>query len=54
MLPGEAGAATKVLQSRVQGQMKIDGNRIEIEDAKGRDVKLLLKNKFLHHEGLTG
>jgi len=53
MLPGEAGPATKFLQSRVQGQIKVDGNRIEIEDEKGLDVKLLLR-KFLHHEGLTG
>jgi hypothetical protein len=53
MLPGEAGAATKFLQSKVQTQIKIDGNRIEIEDQEGLDVKLLLR-KFLHHEGLTG
>jgi hypothetical protein len=53
MLPGEAGAATKFLQSRLQGRIKVAGNRIEIEDQKGRDVKLLL-HKFLHHEGLTG
>jgi hypothetical protein len=53
MLPGEAQAATKFLQSKVQGQFKVDGNRIEIEDNEGLDVKLLLR-KFLHHEGLTG
>jgi hypothetical protein len=53
MLPGEAGAATKYLQSKLQGQIKIDGNRIEIADGKGRDVKLLL-HMFLHREGLTG
>lgn len=53
MLPGEARAATKYLQSRIQSQIKVDGNRIEIEDQKGLDVKLLL-HKFLHHEGLTG
>ncbi len=51
MLPGEAGAATKFLQTRIPGGIKVDGNRIEVEDAKGRDVKLLL-HKFLHHEGL--
>jgi len=32
--------------------LKLDENRIEIEDEKGRDVKLLL-NKFLYYEGLT-
>ena len=53
MLPGEAGAATRFLQSEVQGQIKVDGKFIEIEDQKGLDVKLLL-HKFLHHEGLTG
>jgi hypothetical protein len=53
MLPGEAGAATRFLQSKLHGQIKIDGNRIEIEDKEGQDVKLLLR-KFLHHEGLAG
>jgi hypothetical protein len=53
MLPGEATAATRYLQSKIPGQLKVDGNRIEIDDERGRDVKLLL-NKFLHHEGLTG
>ncbi len=53
MLPGEAGAATRFLQSKVQGQIKVDGNHIEIEDKEGLDVKLLLR-KFLHREGLTG
>ena len=53
MLPGEARAATKFLQSKVQGRIKVDGNHIEIEDEKARDVKLLLR-KFLHHDGLTG
>lgn len=52
MLPGEAGAATKYLQSKVHGKIKVDENHIEIED-EGQDVKLLLR-KFLHHEGLTG
>ncbi|OLE87192.1 MAG: hypothetical protein AUF79_14640 [Crenarchaeota archaeon 13_1_20CM_2_51_8] len=53
MLPGEAQAATKFLQSKIQGQIKVTGNQIEIDDEKGLDVKLLL-HKFLHHEGLTG
>jgi hypothetical protein len=53
MLAGEAGAATKYLQSKLQGQIKIQGKRIEIADVKGRDVKLLL-HEFLLHEGLTG
>ena len=53
MLPGEAGATTRFLQSKIQGNIKVDGNRIEIEDQQGLDVKLLL-HKFLHHEGLTG
>ena len=53
MLPGEAGAATEFLQSKVQGRIKVDGHHIEIADEKARDVKLLLR-KFLHHNGLTG
>ncbi len=53
MLPGEAGAATKFLQLKIPGGIKVDGNKIEVEDEKGRDVKLLL-HKFLHHEGLDG
>ena len=53
MLPREARAATKFLQSKIQGQNKVDGNRIEIEEEKGLNVKLLLR-KFLHDEGLTG
>ena len=36
MLPGEAGAATKFLQSKIPSGIKVDGNRIEIEDEKGR------------------
>jgi hypothetical protein len=51
MLPGEAAAATKFLQSKIRGGIKVNGNKIEIEDEKGRDVELLL-HKFLHHEGL--
>ncbi len=47
MLPGEAQAAAKFLQSKIQGQIKVTGNRIEIDDEKGLDVKLLL-HKFLH------
>lgn len=44
MLPGDATAATKYLQSKIQGRLKVDGNRIEIEDERGRDVKLLRKS----------
>jgi len=40
MLPGEVGAATKFLQSKLQGLFKIAGNRIEIEDQVGQDVKV--------------
>jgi hypothetical protein len=53
MLPGEAAAATRFLQSKIRGQIRVSGNRIEIEDEKGLDVKLLVR-KFLHREGLTG
>src|SRR3989442_13944147 len=53
MLPGEAAPATTFLQSKIRGQIRVNGNRIEIEDEKGLDVKLLA-GKFLHSEGLTG
>ena len=53
MLPGEAAAATRFLQSKIQGQIRVNGNRIEIEDENGLEVKLLVR-KFLHREGLTG
>jgi len=53
MLPGEARAATKFLQSKIPSGIKVDDNRIENEDEKGRDVKFLL-HKFLHREGLDG
>ncbi len=53
MLPGEAQAVTRFLQSKVHDQIKVNGNSIEIEDKEGLDVKLLLR-KFLHHEGLAG
>jgi hypothetical protein len=52
MLPGEAAAATRFLQSKIRGQIRVNGNRIEIEAEKGLDVKLLVR-KFLHREGLT-
>ena len=46
MLPGEAATATRFLQSKVHGQIRANGNRIEIEDEKGLDVKLLVRNFF--------
>jgi hypothetical protein len=53
MLPGEAQAATKFLQSKVHDPIKVNGDRIEIEDKDGLHLKLLLR-EFLHHEGLAG
>jgi hypothetical protein len=47
MLPGEANAATKFLQSKIKGAIKVNGNKIEIEDEKGRDVKLLSTNSCI-------
>ena len=51
MLPGEADAAAKFLQSKIQGQVEVHGSHIQVGDEKGAEVKLLLE-KFLHHEGL--
>ena len=53
MLPGEAEAAAKFLQSKIQGEIKVHGNRIQVDDEKAEEVKFLLE-KFLHHEGLEG
>lgn len=53
MLPGEANAATKFLQSKLQADIRVRGKEIEIDNEKADEVKLLLK-KFLHQEGLTG
>jgi hypothetical protein len=52
MVPGEAEAATMFLQSKIPGGIKVNGNKIEIEDEKGGDVKLLL-HKFLDSERLA-
>lgn len=53
MLPGEADAAAKFLQSKIQGQVEVHGSHIQVGDDKAEEVKLLLE-KFLHHEGLDG
>jgi len=53
MLPGEADAAARFLQSKIQGQVEAHGNHILVGDDKAEEVKLLLE-KFLHHEGLDG
>ncbi len=53
MLPGEADAAARFLQSKMKNQIEVHGNRIEVDDEKADDVKLLL-HKFLRREGLTG
>ena|SRR5438552_7231311 len=53
MLPRGSGSCNQLLRSKIPGGIKVDGNKIEVEDEKGRDVKLLL-HKFLHHEGLGG
>ncbi|HZY47698.1 MAG TPA: hypothetical protein VFE96_07885 [Candidatus Bathyarchaeia archaeon] len=52
MLPGEATAATRFLQSRLGEAVKVQGNTVVIDDARTDNVKLLLK-KFLHREGLA-
>lgn len=43
----------KFLQSKLQNEIKVHGSRIEVDDEKTEEVKLLLE-KFLHHEGLQG
>jgi hypothetical protein len=53
MLPGEADAAAKFLQSRIPSEINIHGSRVQVSDEKSEEVELLLE-KFLHHEGLQG
>ena len=53
MLPGEAEAAANFLQSKIQSEIKVHGNQIQVGDEKAEEVKLLLE-KFLHREGLKG
>ncbi len=51
-LSEEAGPAIEFLRTRVEGEIEVHGSRIEIEDEKARDVKMLL-HKFLHQRGLN-
>ena len=53
MLPGEASATWKFLQSKLKSQVQIRGEELVVDDEKADEVKLLLK-KFLHQEGLEG
>ena len=53
MLPGEAEAAARFLQSKIQGQVEIHKTEIRVGDDKAEEVKLLLE-KFLHQEELDG
>src|SRR5437016_14602170 len=47
-----ANEAAKFLKSKLEGRMKTKGTQVQIEDAKTKQVKLLL-HKFLHHQGLN-
>ncbi|MBO0888918.1 hypothetical protein J2P12_07445 [Candidatus Bathyarchaeota archaeon] len=53
MLPGEAEAAARFLQSHIKGQIEVHGNQVQLGDEQASEVKLLL-HKFLRREGLTG
>ena len=53
MLPGEAEAAARFLQSKIHGEIKVHGSNIQVDDEKSEEVKHLLE-KFLHREGLQG
>jgi hypothetical protein len=46
-----ASDAAQFLKSKIKGKMKAKGTQLLIEDARTKDVKLLL-HKFLHHQGL--
>ena len=49
----EAGPAAKFLLPRIDGKLRLKGSQVQIEGAKAKEVKLLLR-KFLHHRGLNG
>lgn len=53
MLPGEADAAAKFLQRKIQGQVEVHKSQLRVSDDKSEEVKLLLE-EFLHREGLRG
>jgi len=48
-----ASPAAQFLRSKLKGMIRIKGSQLHIEDAKTREVKLLI-NKFLHHRGIEG
>ncbi len=47
----EAGEAAEFLRSRMKGPVEARGSQLRLQEARARDVKLLL-HKFLHHKGL--
>ena len=51
-LRGGKTSAQEFLQERVNGEIKIDGTRVELSSEKTKEVKLLL-HKFLHENDLT-
>ena len=51
-LHDRASEATQFLKSKVEGKMKAKGTQVQIEGAKTKEIKLLLR-KFLHHQGLN-
>ncbi len=51
-VPEEIESAAEFLRSKIEREVKMSGNWIRIDDARARDVKLLL-HKFLHHRELN-
>ena len=51
-LHDRASDAAQFLKTKVEGKMITKGTQIKIEDAKTKEIKLLL-HKFLHHQGLN-
>ncbi|OLD13288.1 MAG: hypothetical protein AUI97_04620 [Crenarchaeota archaeon 13_1_40CM_3_52_17] len=47
MLPGEAGAATKFLQSKIPSGIKVDGSKIEIEDEKAEMSSCFFTSSYI-------
>ena len=52
-LPGELSTAAQFLKEHVKGHVKTRGNEIQLDEARHKEVRLLL-HKYLHHKGING
>lgn len=52
-LPGELLTAAQFLKEHMKGRVKTRGNEIQLDEARHKEVRLLL-HKYLHHRGIMG